>query len=66
MRESGISTMGVGHAGTVYKLQPPGGGVVQQPVNQPVYHQPVYYQQPLINGSVQWDNAAQPVYHQSG
>ena len=60
MRESGISTMGVGHAGIVYQK-----GDVQQPVNQPVYHQPVYYQQPLINGSEPQDHT-QLVHHQTG
>ena len=65
MRESGISTMGVGHAAIVYQnnIQPPGDGVVQQPVNQPVYNQPVNYQQPLINGSEPQDHT-QLVHHQ--
>ena len=62
--------MKIGHAGVVYRnnIQPPGNVGMQQPVNQPVVN-PVYtegyYQQPLINGSVQRDNAAQPVYHQA-
>ena len=63
--------MEIGNAGVVYQnnIQPPGNVGVQQPVNQPVVN-PVYtkgyYQQPLINGSVQQDNAAQPIYHRTG
>ena len=41
-----------------FNIPPP-----QQPVNQPVYHQPVYYQQPLINGSEPQDHT-QLVHHQ--